>query len=81
MRWSSPMLLFPKSQTSMYLYNDKQLKPSTITGFRSAIADGLGSSGDSISKSREISRLITTFYRDRLRTGRAISSWYISVVL
>ena len=65
----------------MYLYNDKQLKSSTIAGYRSAVADGLGSSGDSISKSREISRLITSFYRDRPRTGRAIPSWDISVVL
>ena len=65
----------------MYLFSDKQLKLSTIAGYRSAIADGLGSSGNSISKSREISRLINSFYRDRPRTGRAIPSWDISVVL
>ena len=43
-----------------YLFKEKNLKPSTIAGYRSAIADGLGLKGE-FSKSLEVNRLLTSF--------------------
>ena len=64
-----------------YLFEIKKLKPTTISGYRSAIADGLGSKGDDISKSRDLNRLLASFERDRPRTNRSIPSWDLSLVL
>ena len=65
----------------IHLVRDKNLKPSTISGYRTSIADGLGASGDSISNSREINRLLSSFHRDKPRMDRGIPAWDISVVL
>ena len=65
----------------LYLFKDKQLKPSTIAGYRIAIADGLGTYGSSISNSRELSRLISSFHRDRPKIDTHIPPWDLSLVL
>ena len=65
----------------LYLFESKKLKPATIAGYRTAIADGLGSSGDLISTSRDLNRLISSFYRDQPRINRSIPSWDLSLVL
>ena len=65
----------------LFLFEDKGLKPSTIAGYRTAIADGLGASGEKVSKSRELNRLLASFFRDRPRLGRHIPSWDLSLVL
>ena len=64
-----------------YLFEEKQLKPATIAGYRTAIADHLGSDGSIVSQSRELNRLIASFYRDKPRQDRAIPSWDLSLVL
>ena len=58
-----------------YLFTVKNLKPATITGYRTAIADALGSQGELISKSLELNRLIASFTRDRLKPNRSIPTW------
>ena len=65
----------------LYLFESKNLKPATITGYRTAIADGLGSDGQAVSSSRELNRLLASFYRDRPRVDRGIPSWDLSLVL
>ena len=55
-----------------YLFNEKSLKPTTIAGCRTAIADHLGPAGIEISHS---------FDRDRPVKDRSIPSWYLSLVL
>ena len=44
-----------------YLFNEKALKPTTIAGYRTAIADHLGPAGIEISHSFELNRLIASF--------------------
>ena len=65
----------------MYLFEDKKLQPSTIDGYRSAIADKLGNTTVNISKDDNLTRLLESFHRDRLKGRRGIPSWNLSLVL
>ena len=47
----------------MHLFQDRKLQPSTIDGYRSAIADKLGSSSLNISKDVNLTRLLDSFHR------------------
>ena len=64
-----------------YLFTDKNLKPTTIAGYRTAIADHLGSSDFDISKNLEFNRLLASFHRDRPVKDKAIPNWDLSLVL
>ena len=64
----------------MYLFEDRKLQPSTIDGYRSAIADKLGNSSLNISKDENLTRLLDSFHRDRPKC-RGIPSWNLSLVL
>ena len=64
-----------------YLFKEKALKPSTIAGYRTAIADGLGLKGEDVSKSLELNRLLSSFYRDKPVVNRSIPSWDLALVL
>ena len=65
----------------MYLFQDRKLQPSTIDGYRSAIADKLGNSSLNISKDENLTRLLDSFHRDRPKGRRGIPSWNLSLVL
>ena len=65
----------------MYLFQDRKLQPSTIDGYRSAIADKLGNSPVNISKDENRTRLLDSFHRDRPKGQRGIPSWNLSLVL
>ena len=65
----------------MYLFQDRKLQPSTIDGYRSAIADKLGNSHFNISKDENLTRLLDSFHRDRPKGRRGIPSWNLSLVL
>ena len=65
----------------MYLFQDRKLQPSTIDGYRSAIADKLGNSSINISKNEDFTRLLDSFHRDRPKGRRGIPSWNLSLVL
>ena len=65
----------------MYLFEDRKLQPSTIDGYRSAIADKLGNSSLNISKDENLTRLLDSFHRDRPKGRRGIPSWNLSLVL
>ena len=64
-----------------YLFEDRKLHPSTIDGYRSAIADKLGNSPFNISKGENLTRLLDSFHRDRPKGRRGIPSWNLSLVL
>ena len=64
-----------------YLFTVKNLKPATIAGYRTAIADHLGHFGQEVSKSLDLNRLIASFYRDKPTANRGIPSWDLSLVL
>ena len=65
----------------LFLFEDKKLQPSTIDGYRSAIADKLGSAIINISKDDNLTRLLDSFHRDRPKGRRGIPSWNLSLVL
>ena len=65
----------------MHLFHDRKLQPSTIDGYRSAIADKLGNSPLNISKDENLTRLPDSFHRDRPKGGRGDPSWNLSLVL
>ena len=46
-----------------HLFKKRNLKPSMIAGYRTAIADGMGLKGEDFSKSLELNRLLASFYR------------------
>ena len=58
----------------MYLFQDRKLQPSTIDGYRSAVADKLGNSSINISKNENLARLLDSFHRDRPKGRRGIPS-------
>ena len=49
----------------LHLFQDRKLQPSTIDGYRSAIADKLGNSTTNVSKDENLTRLLDSFHRDR----------------
>ena len=65
----------------LYLFEDRKLHPSTIDGYRSAIADKLGNTTVNISKDDNLTRLLESFHRDRPKGRRGIPSWNLSLVL
>ena len=65
----------------VYLFQDRKLQPSTIDGYRSAIADKLGNSSINISKDENLTRLLDSFHRDRPKGRRGVPSWNLSLVL
>ena len=65
----------------MYLFEDRKLQPSTIDGYRSAIADKLGNSSFNIRKDENLTLLLDSFHRDRPKGRRGIPSWNLSLVL
>ena len=57
-----------------YLFYEKNLKPTTIACYNTAIADHLGPAEIEISHSFELNRLISSFHRDRPVKDRSIPS-------
>ena len=47
----------------MYLFQDRKLQPSTIDGYRSAIANKMGNSPINVSKDENLTRLLDSFQR------------------
>ena len=64
----------------LHLFQDRNLQPGTIDGYRSAIADKLGNS-IYVSKDENLTRLVDSFHRDRPKGRRGIPSWNLSLVL
>ena len=65
----------------LHLFQDKKLQPSTIEGYRSAIADKVGNFTVNISKNENLNRLLDSFHRDRPKGSRGVPSWNLSLVL
>ena len=63
------------------LFKEKNLKPLTIAGYRTAIADGLGLKGEEVTKSLELNRLLASFYRDKPVANRSIPHSDLALVL
>ena len=65
----------------LHFFQEKNLQPSTIDGYKSAIADKLGYASLSISKEENLNRLLDSFHRDGPKGCRGVPSWNLSLVL
>ena len=65
----------------LYLFKERNLQPSTIDGYRTAIADMIGNETLNISKDENLTRLLDSFHRDQPKGKRGIPSWNLSLVL
>ena len=63
-----------------FLFNENRC-PSTIEGYKSAIADTLGNAPLDISNIAVIARLLARFYKDKPKSSRNIPKWDLSLVL
>ena len=55
--------------------------PSTIDGYRSAIADKQGNSPINVSKDENLTHLLDSLHRHRPKRRRGIPSWNLSLLL
>ena len=69
------------SRLLLYLFQDRNLQPGTIDGYRSAIADKLENLPITVSKDKNLTCLLDSFHRDRSKGWRSIHSWNLSFVL
>ena len=65
----------------MHLFKDRNLQPSTIEGYRTAIADMVGNDRLNISKDENLTRFLDSFHRDKPKGRRGVPSWNLSQVL
>ena len=64
----------------MYLYQDLNRRPSIIDGYRTAIVDTLGPTGQHIAHNADLHRLLSSFHRDRPKSSRNLPKWNLSVL-
>ena len=60
----------------LHLFKDRNLQPSTIDGYRTAIADMVGNDKLNISKEENL-----TLHRDKPKGRRGVPTWNLSLVL
>ena len=62
----------------LFLFKEKKLQPSTIEGYRTAIADMVGNDIVHISRDENLSRLLDSFHRDKPKGRRGVPAWNLS---
>ena len=65
----------------LHLFKVRNLQPSTINGYRTAIADMVGNDKLNISKDENLTRLLDSFHRDKPKGRQGVPSWNLSLVL
>ena len=65
----------------LYLFNERQLQPSTIEGYRTDIADMVGNDLVHFGKDESLTRLLDSFHRDKPKGRRGVPAWNLSLVL
>ena len=66
----------------LYLFKDRKLRPSTIAGYRTAIAGALKvSQGVDYGKDERLSSLVLSFFREQPRQVRSYPAWDLGLVL
>ena len=65
----------------LFLFKEKNLQPSTIDGYRTAIADKIACDKVNFGKDENLTRLLDSFHRDKPKGLRGVPSWNLSLVL
>ena len=64
----------------LYLFKERNLQPSTIEGYRTAIADMVGNDKLNISTDENLTHLLDSFHRDKPKGRQDIPAWNFSLV-
>ena len=65
----------------LHLFKERKLQPSTIEGYRTAIADMVGNDRLNIGKDENLTSLLDSFHRNKPKGRRGVPSWNLSLVL
>ena len=65
----------------LYLFKGRHLQPSTIEGYRTAIADMIINERIQFGKDENFTRLLDNFHRDEPKGRRGVPAWNLSLVL
>ena len=65
----------------MHLLKERKLQPSTIEGYKTAIADMVGNDRLNISKDENLTRLLDSFHRDKPKRRHGVPTCNLSLVL
>ena len=65
----------------LYLFQERHLQPSTIDGYRTAIADKIGNDKVNIRKDENLTRLLDSFHRDTPKEKRGVPTLNLFLVL
>ena len=65
----------------LHLFKQRKLQPSTIEGYRTAIANLVGNDKLNISKDENLTHLSDSFHRDKPKGRRGVPTWNLSQVL
>ena len=65
----------------LYLFKERNLQPSTIEGYWTAIAGMVGNDRLNISKDENLTHLWDSFHRDKPKGMRGVPTWKLSLVL
>ena len=64
----------------LFLFKEKNLQPSTIDGYRTAIANKIGSDKVNFGTDENLTQLLDSFHRDKPKGLRMVPSWNLSLV-
>ena len=62
----------------LHLFNERQLQPSPIEGYSTAIADMVGNDKLNISKDENLTCLLDSFHRGKPKGSRGVPTWNLS---
>ena len=65
----------------LHLFKERNLQPTTIEGYRTAIADMVGNDRLNTSKDENLTRLLDSFHRDKPKGRQGVPTWNLSLVL
>ena len=65
----------------LHLFKERNLQPSTIDGYRTAIAEMVGYDTLKISSDENLTHLLDSFHRDKPKGRRGVPSWNLLLVL
>ena len=65
----------------LHLLKERKLQPSTIEGYRAAIAEIVDNDKLNISKDEKLTCLLGSFHRDKPKERRSVPNWNLSLVL
>ena len=80
-RWLRSPSIKQTADFLLYLFQEKNLQPSTIDYYRTAIADKIGNDSLNISKDENLNMLLGCFRQDRSKGHGGFPSWKSSQIL